>query len=177
MALRNLGPGYQGYPIGGTDKHIGRHLAYFTIKIGAETRTFAAWSRISASGSVDVRETTNPGSGVKTYQPMREEPPTFEIEINLPYAEDDDGGNFGAKSTVKFLLAGKVIDEFDIKGHVGAGIFPSDHLESYGKWIIERSSIESSRDDLTNVRITVRALGYTNAENIPDYYDGDSGSV
>ena len=173
--LRDLGPGYQGYPIAGKDKHIGRHIAFFTIKIGADERQFAAWSRISASGSVDVRETTNPGSGMKQYQIMREEPPTFEIELNLPYAEEDEVGGAGAKgarSTIKFLLAGKVIDTFNIEGHSGgAGAFRADHLESYGKWIIERSSIEASRDDLTNVRITVRALGYSNADNIPDYED------
>jgi hypothetical protein len=160
-----------GYPIPGVDKHYGRHASYFSIQIGAVTKNFFAWTRISQTGSVDTRENTNPGSSLRTVQPMREEPPSFDIEVQLPFKEEDSALNAGdgAKSVVNFLRAGRVMNGFNVGTVVGGigGVFQDGYLDAFGKWVIERSSIEISRDDFTTVRATVRALGYENAENLP----------
>jgi len=147
--------GYESYPVRGIDKHHGKHVSYLTISIDGDTRNFYCWSRCSHSGSVDVIENTNGGSTMKQYQVMREEPPQFETELYLPYDITE------AKEDIEFLIAGKVIDYFTVQG-----LFKTDYLRKFGKWVIERSSLDLSKDQLATVRATIRALGYTAAENL-----------
>lgn len=156
-------------PIQGVDKHYGRHASYFSIKLGTSdpARNFFAWTRISQSGSVDVRENTNPGSSLRTSQVMREEPPTFEIEVNLPFQET---GPDGARAVINYLRAGVIMQAFNVGAVAGSsdpGVFEAGYLQKFGSYIIERSSVEVSRDDFTSVRATVRALGYVGGQNLP----------
>lgn len=159
----------QGLPIKGVDKYTGRHASYFSIQLEGDdtSREFFAWSSISSSGSIDVRENTNPGSSMVQYQVIREEPPTFEIEVQLPYKEDGVGG---AREVVSYLRAGRVMSGFNVGAPVGeaGGLYAEEGgLTRYGSWVIERASITISRDDFTNVRATVRALGYIGGQSIP----------
>lgn len=143
---------------GGTDKH--RAVAYLLITVGSETRKFYAYTRATYTGSVDIRENTNAGAPVAQSQMMREETPSFDLEVNIPWDEAQ------ARDSVNFLRAGRVIAEFDLRNEDGQGLFYDGYLEQYGSYIIERSTIEISRDDFTTVRATVRALGYSRANNI-----------
>lgn len=164
------------YPIpgSGTDKHHGKYMSHITFPAifdasnvygygASKSINIFGWSRMSASGSVEVKENTNAGSKTKTYQVMREEPPTAEIEFYLPYNED---GPNGAKALLRFIRAGVLIDNtFNINDTSGANpLFSSSYFASFGRWIVQSSSIQISRDDLSSVRATVKALGYTNAE-------------
>jgi hypothetical protein len=145
-----------GAPIG-VDKLHGRHVTYMKITIDGKERRFFAYSRISHTGSIDLRENTNPGSSVKGYQMGREEPPTFEVEVYIPYEATQ------AKDSINFLRAGRRMDPngFDVQG-----LFEADYLNGFGSYIIERSSIDISRDDLTTVRATIRAMGYVCSQNV-----------
>jgi hypothetical protein len=161
-------------PAPGTDKH--RAVAFIEVtarKINAdgtdggadETRRFYAYTRVTSTGSVDIRENTNPGSSIAGGQVMREDTPTFDVEINIPFDPDQ------AKDAIQFLRAGKILKSFDIKNFASdgtpVGVYKDGYLTKYGNYIIERSTIDISRDDFTTVRATIRGLGYTRANNLP----------
>ena len=145
-------------PRGGTDKH--RAMAYLLIKVGDNERHFYAYVRASYTGSIDIRDNTNAASSIDQGQIMREETPTFEIETNIPFNATQ------AKDTINFLRAGRIVSAFDVKNRDGSGVFKDGYLQQYGSYIIERSTIDISRDDMTTVRATVRALGYTRAKQL-----------
>ena len=135
----------------GFSKHFGRAVCFFTVN-----RNIYWWSRISVNSQIDLRENTDPCSPLKQYQMIREEPITIELETLIPGNNNESAGSF-----IHDFRSGVIIN------NLYCSLFDdilkrTDGTSRYGTFVVASQSIDFSRDDFTNMRITLRGLGYGN---------------
>jgi len=149
--------------LAGFDKHFGRAVCAVTLN-----RNVFKWSRMTVNTSVDLKENTDPCSSIKQYQVIREEGITIEFESLIP--EEGDG----ASAYVMDFRPGVVLDRFFcnlVNTLLNTRPDGTPHINRYGTFFIENSSIDVSRDDFTSMRMTIRSQGYGNGMAIE--MDGD----
>jgi hypothetical protein len=161
-AVTTAGDGYNSRQMG-FDKHWGNAVCYVTVN-----RNLYWWTRITINTGITLRENTDACSLIKQYQIIREDAMTIDLESMIPGTS-----NAVAADYMDDLKAGTIITKLYsdllqsiLQGPVSGVTGTLGDDSAYGAFVVERSSVEFTRDDFSSLRITLRSLGYGNNTQI-----------